>query len=373
MKIAFVSAGTVIYDDFKNETQLGGTEHQILGLCRKLAKKGHEVYLLRRWYEGPDEEQIDGINIVNISSPNLPDNIVEKVPTKIIYSILAADRIKAIRPDVLNMTGKSSSYGLCKLAIPKVHAALFNLGGMRSEYFRLRSIVERRLELRILKYADVVVVRNRDSKDYLEKRGIKAVVIPVGVDINKYSPKYSEGKYILYGGRLASEKGVNLLLKAYAMLGGRMQAKFKLVICGSGPLERELRDLSASFEIQDRVTFIAWLPNPEFIKKVAESAVFVLPSMYEGMPVAVMEAMASGKPIIASNVPGPKDIITHGRDGYLFERGNIVQLREFLELLIENSGLREELGREARETIEEKYTFEKIADMYLKLYEEIAN
>lgn len=373
MKIAFVSAGTVIYDDFKNETQLGGTEHQILGLCKELAKRGHEVHILRRWYGGPSEEQIDGINIININSPNLPDSAVEKVPTKLIYSILAAKRIKVMQPDVLNMTGKSSSQGLCKLAIPKIHAAFFNLEGIRAEHFSLRLIVEKKLELRILKYADAVVVRNNDSKSYLENRGIRAVAIPVGVNIDKYSPKYSGGKYILFGGRLAPEKGLHLLIRAYSTLNSIAQAKFKLVICGSGPLEKELKDLSSSCGIRDRVLFISWLSNPEFIKKLAESAIFVMPSRYEGMPVAMLEAMASGKPIIASDVPGPQDIITHGKDGYLFEKGNITQLKEFLELLIENLDLREKLGRKARKTIEEKYTFEKIADMYLQLYEEITN
>ena len=373
MKIAFVSAGTVIYDDLKNEAQLGGTEHQILGLCRELVKRGHEVHLLRRWYGGPDKEQIDGINIININSPDLPDSIVEKIFTKIIYSRLAAEKIKAIRPDVLNMTGKSSSFGLCKLDIPKIHAALFNIGGIRSERFSLRLFLMKKLELRILKNADVMVVRNNDSKSYLEGRGIRAVTIPVGVDANKYLPRYSGGNYILFGGRLAPEKGLHLLIKAYSMLHRRRQAKFRLVICGSGPLERELRELSSSCGIQDRVTFVPWLSNPEFINKVADSAIFVMPSMYEGMPVAMLEAMASGKPIIASDVPGPQDIITHGKDGYLFEKGNISQLQEFLELLIDNSKLREELGKNARETIEEKYTFEKIADMYLKLYEEITN
>ena len=373
MKIAFVSAGTVIYDDFKNETQLGGTEHQILGLCRELVKRGHEVHLLRRWYGGSDKEQIDGINIININSPDLPDSVVEKILTKIIYSGLAANRIKVIRPDVLNMTGKSSSFGLCKLEIPKIHAALFNLGGIRSERFSLRSILEKKFELRILKHADVIVVRNNDSKSYLEGRGIRAAFIPVGVDADKYSPKYSGGKYILYGGRLAPEKGLHLLIKAYSMLHRRRQTKFRLVICGSGPLESELRDLSSSCGIQDRVTFIPWLSNPEFINKVADSAIFVMPSMYEGMPVAMLEAMASGKPVIASDVPGPQDIITHGKDGYLFEKGNISQLQKFLELLIENAKLREELGKNARGTVEKKYTFEKIADMYLQLYEEITN
>jgi len=373
MKIAFVSAGTVIYDDFRDETKLGGTEHQVLGISRELVKRGHEVHLLRRWYEGPGEEQLDGIHIINLNSPDLPDNLVEKVPTKIMYSILAANRVKALQADVLNMTGKSSSYGLCKLDIPKIHAALFNLGGIRSKRFSLRSMVEKRFELRILKYADAVVVRNQDSKDYLEKQGFRAVIIPVGVGANKYSPQYSGGEYILYGGRLAPEKGVHLLIKAYSMLARKAQARFELVICGSGPLESELRDLSSSCGIQDRVIFISWLSNPEFIKKLAESAIFVMPSIYEGMPVALLEAMASGKPVIASAVPGPQDIITHGKDGYLFEKSNIVQLKEFLELLIENPALREEMGRKARETVEEKYTFEKIADMYLKLYEEIIN
>jgi glycosyltransferase involved in cell wall biosynthesis len=280
--------------------------------------------------------------------------------------------VRALRPDVLNMTGKSSSYGLCKLDIPKVHAALFNLGGLRAERFSLRARLERRFELRILRYADAVVVRNQDSRDYLKELGFEAVIIPVGVEADKYRPQYSGGGYILYGGRLAPEKGVDLLIRAYSRLDSKAQAGFGLVICGSGPLEDELRDLSSRCGIQDRVTFISWLPNPEFIKKLAQSAIFVMPSRYEGMPVALLEAMASGKPVIASAVPGPQDIITHGKDGYLFEKGNPTQLKECLELLIDNTALREEMGRRARETVEAKYTFEKISGMYLKLYEEIA-
>jgi len=373
MKIAFVSAGTVTYDDFRNEAQLGGTEHQVLGLCKEFVKRGHEVYILRRWYKGPDKEEIDGIKIINIKSSNLPDSIVEKILTKITYSILAAKKIKEIQPDVLNMTGKSSSYGLCKLDVPKIHADLFNLGGIRSERFSLRSFLEKKLELRIFKHADAVVVRNNDSRSYLEKRGVRAVAIPVGVNVDKYSPKYSGGKYIFFGGRLAPEKGLHLLIKAYSILDSRLQAKFKLVMCGSGPLEEELKNLSSSCGIADRVTFIPWLPNPEFIKKLADSAVFVMPSMYEGMPVAMLEAMASGKPTIASDVPGPQDLITPGKNGYLFEKGNISQLQRFLKLLIENPKLREEIGKNARGTVEEKYTFQRIADMYLRLYEEISN
>ena len=373
MKIAFVSAGTVIYDDFIEQKCLGGTEYQLLGLCRELAQRGHEVYLVRRWYRGPTEEQLGEFKIINIRSPNLPDSIIEKILTKIVYSKYAARLISRMRPDIVNLTGKSSSYYLCTVDIPKVHAAMFNLDGIRPGRFSPRRTLMGAFERRILTHCEAIVVRNIEAQEYLAKCGFKAVVIPVAVELERYTPKSSDDGYIFFGGRLAAEKGLPFLIKAYSKLGDEKQSRFRLVIAGSGPQKQQLEQLCRKYGVDKTVDFIPWLSHAQFIEKLSNCTVFVLPSLYESMGIVMLEAMALGKPVAVSDIPGPQDVITPGKDGYLFEKGNISQLQEFLELLIDNSKLREELGKNARETIEEKYTFEKIADMYLKLYEEITD
>ena len=84
---------------------------------------------------------------------------------------------------------------------------------------------------------------------------------------------------------------------------------------------------------------------------------------------ALLEAMALGKPVVASDIPGIQEVITHAKDGFLFETGNVSELQKYLELLLESSELRREIGKNARKTVEERYTFKKVADNYLKLYE----
>lgn len=155
------------------------------------------------------------------------------------------------------------------------------------------------------------------------------------------------------------------------MLSSEIRDEFELVIGGFGPEKENLEDLKSKLGIKNRITFIPWLPKSDFIKKIASCSVYVLPSLCEPFGVVIIESTASGKPVIASNIPGPNEIITHGKDGFLFEAGNVFELKKYLELLLEDEKLRKRIGKNARRTVEERYTFEKVADSYIKLFEEL--
>ena len=104
---------------------------------------------------------------------------------------------------------------------------------------------------------------------------------------------------------------------------------------------------------------------------LSKCSVFVLPSLFECMPVTLLEAMASGKPVIASDIPGPKDIITQRYDGFLFEKGNVEELKKYLGIIFDDKKLRKRIRENARKTVEEKYTFQKITQHYFETCEQI--
>lgn len=370
MRIAFSTSGAVEHEDYKSGDVLG-TEYQVFGLSKELVKRGHEVYIVRRWYDGEKDEEIQGIKVINVASPTLPNSTIGKAMNRVLFSKYAIKEIKRIKPDILNLTGKYSSYGVCKLDIPTVHVThITPMDLLPKDVAPFRGILgslhpTKWLESRIYRNCDVVVALNEEHKQYLYNRGFKTVLIPNGVDIEKYAPNYLEEGYIYFAGRLVKEKGLKYLIKAYSMLDRGLRDKFELVIGGFGPEKENLEKLSSECELRDRITFIPWLSNLDFIKKIANCSVYVMPSLFEGLSVALLEAMALGKPVVASNIPGIQEVITQGFDGFLFEKGNIEELKRCLESLLEDRELRERIGLNARRTIEKNYGFDKVADQYV--------
>ena len=104
---------------------------------------------------------------------------------------------------------------------------------------------------------------------------------------------------------------------------------------------------------------------------LARCSIFVLTSIFEMMPITLLEAMASGKSVIASDIPGPQDIIQNGYNGFLVEKCNTKELIKYLKLLIEDKPLREKTGYNARKSVKDKYTFEIVAEKYLKVFSEL--
>ncbi|RLC74321.1 MAG: hypothetical protein DRI61_16895 [Chloroflexi bacterium] len=219
------------------------------------------------------------------------------------------------------------------------------------------------------KSCNTIVTLNEEHSQFFNKKGYRTVIIPNGIDIEKYTPNYSDKRYVLFGGRFSKEKGLDCLIRAYSRLKEELQREYKLVLVGSGPEKAKLQKLASKLGMKDRLNFIPWLHSEAFIKKISNCSVFVLPSLYETFGIVVLEAMALGKSVIASDIPGPQDIITHGHDGFLFEKGNAYELKKYLELCLSDKKLRTKMGKNARKTVEERYTFEKIADRYINLFE----
>lgn len=145
--------------------------------------------------------------------------------------------------------------------------------------------------------------------------------------------------------RLVPQKGIDLLLSAFAKIAGEV-ADWNLEIVGDGPLRDVLMAQAKALGIGDRVTFHGFVPNPT--KLLQSGRVFVLPSRFEGMPNALLEAMACGlAPIVTDASPGPLESVTHNETGLVVPSENISALAEAMRLLASDDGFADRLGRQA--------------------------
>lgn len=236
------------------------------------------------------------------------------------------------------------------------------------------------LKTRCLKKASGITVVSTRLKDFLEKNyNVKNIKIcPMGCKLDVFSPNHrienyfgqEDKKVVLFVGRLAEKKGVKYLIQAMKMIDAR------LIIVGTGPLETELKELAAK-ETGD----IVFLGNKthEELKIIMPSAdVYAAPSITakggdtEGIPVSIMEAMASGVPVVASDSGGISDLVKNGENGLLTKEKDVKGIADAINSILFNDELAGVLTTNAAKTIRE-YDYDVIAKNYYDMYQEIMN
>lgn len=375
MKILFLASGVLDWDKYPDPNY--GREVQIWGIARELAKMGEEVLILKRGNDDKDKI-VDNVRILNIKITS-KDELFFQIPSRLLFSKKAVERIKIEKPDVMSLHFHLSSYYVSKMDIPKtytIHTPTI-LDSFKSQAISYNILnwpfltYDNWIERAVISRSNYIVVLNNYMKKFLKSRNyVNIKIIPNGIAPNDFHNRGDYG-YILYAGRFDWAKRVDILVKAYSMLEEKYKKEFKLKLVGQGSNEKYLKELVKNTDLKKYVEFIPWLQRSKLIYLMSKCSIFVLPSFFECMPVVVLEAMASGKPVIASDVPGPQDIVIHGYNGFLFKRGDIETLAKYLELLCEDETLRRRVGKNARKTIEKKYTFEKISEEYIKLFNEI--
>jgi glycosyltransferase involved in cell wall biosynthesis len=172
---------------------------------------------------------------------------------------------------------------------------------------------------------------------------------------------------ILYVGRLHELKNIDLLLGAVAALrGDGVAATVDLV--GDGPAKPGLEVLAQTLGLAAHVTWHGWRSKDDVAELYRHATCFVNPSRYEGMPNTVLEAMASGLPVVASDVGGNNDLVVHGETGMLFDLSDAGALARELGMLAANRPLGRRLGTRGRDLAVSQYSWEGVARRYLELF-----
>ncbi|MCI5115724.1 MAG: glycosyltransferase family 1 protein, partial [Candidatus Electrothrix sp. AX1] len=193
----------------------------------------------------------------------------------------------------------------------------------------------------------------------------KLVYIPNFIDTKLYHPNFTSGDYFLYIGRLVREKGVATLIRAIEQTGA------KLCIAGSGPDEMYLRSLLQKKNSQ--VTFLGFISGEKLKNVIQNARAVVMPSeWYENAPISILEAYASGKPVIGSRIGGIPEMIQEGKTGYLFEMGNVEELAGILARLDKAQDQHiQEMGYCSHQYVTAEYSKKRYIDAMLSLYQAV--
>ncbi|MFL2770840.1 MAG: glycosyltransferase family 4 protein [Rhodospirillaceae bacterium] len=198
---------------------------------------------------------------------------------------------------------------------------------------------------------------------------IEVGMIPAGADLDSFLPRNkptpSGPLRLLFVGRLVNQKGLDILFRALAALGN--QEKWALTIAGGGPLEDTLMDTAQDLDLHDRITFCGWLERSQLSIVYNEADVFVLPSRAEGMPNAMLEAMAASLPVIGSRVAGIEEVVVNHETGLLVPPDDAEALTEALNTLLQDRDKAFALGQAARKRTEDYYSWNVASSAYAEL------
>jgi glycogen(starch) synthase len=227
---------------------------------------------------------------------------------------------------------------------------------------------------RVWRHAGAVVANSHGLADLARAfdRRVPIEVIPNGVDTTRYQgPENRNWTFpkMLWVGRLVYQKGLDVLVEA---LGDLKSLPWELTLIGDGPIRATLEQQALQKGIADRIFFTGWLDREEMDRFYHEANLFVFPSRHEGMPNALLEAMACGLPVIASRIAGNEELVIPGETGLLVPPQDSGALRKALETLLTAPENRKKMGIAARQRVETHYTWEQVARQYFTLLQDVA-
>lgn len=169
-------------------------------------------------------------------------------------------------------------------------------------------------------------------------------------------------------GRLTDQKGQDILLQAAHQLIQRGN-NLKVILVGAGPTRHELEALAAELGLRDAVLFLG--PRSDIPELLSLFDIFVLSSHWEGFPNVILEAMAMGKPVVATDVAGVSEMVEHGVTGLLVKAGDPHLLAQAILRLMDNPGLAAQMGRAGRQRVERDFSVERMVAETTALYDDL--
>lgn len=362
---------------------IGGVELCIEKLASYLIKKGHKVTVVcsdrNKMFNGhKNEEIINGVRVIYVKSYFE----LMKVPFLPAYEHV----LSTIKPDLIHAYG--SMPGVSDIAI--FHAKRKKIPSLLTYQFDGNSestignisawIYNNAINKIVVKNADRII---STGKSYAETSPVlkdvldKVSIIPNGIDLNRFNPNYNKknirikydipkGKIVLWVGRFVKYKGLEYLIRAMTHV-----ENATLVIVGSGKLENSLKLLVKQNNLTQKIKFLGYIKNSELPGLYCLSDIYVLSSITRGenFGISILESMGCGTPIIASNLPGVRDLVTDDV-GIKVEPKNILELAKKINFLLSDKQLREKMGLCGIKRAK-SYSWESISRKVYNIYEEL--
>lgn len=313
----------------------GGAEMRVYEVARRLVLQGHEVhwYTLGWWWVENRQEDLvkDGIIFHGVSRPiSIYSGSRRSIKEAIYFALKVLRPLFREKYDVVDCQGFPffscftawfhSLLGRSRLIIT-LHEVW---GEYWYQYLGKMGILGRLVEkLMIHLTSNLIVVSSKTFQDLQKERKIDARIIPNGLDFERIQELEPSplGTDLLFAGRLIPEKGVDLLIRTLPIL-KRVHPDLKCLIIGDGPERSNLELLASKLELEDNINFTGFIKDQEELLRIMKSSqVFVLPSMREGFGMVVLEANASGLPVVVVNHPmnAAVELVKNNQNGFIVE------------------------------------------------------
>ena len=351
----------------------GGVTIHVSQLARELERSGHEVQVLAP--HSPSRECQDGDLLVPLGrSVPLPSN---GSIARVSLSVWLARRIRALlqreQYDVIHLHEPMAP--ILPLTVLEysntVNVGTFHACRNRQHLYRMSRPVIKRWRSRL---HGSIAVSPAAMRYVSEAFPGEYEIIPNGIDVDHFSqralpwPQYQDGKTnLIFVGRLEKRKGLRYLLEAYGKLKWDMP-DLRLIVVGPGTPDKDSYHVLSSQNLQD-VEFVGRVPYEDLPRYYASADIFCSPATGgESFGIVLLEAMAAGKPIVASGIEGYRGVMQHGIQGILFQNKNVESLASELQNLILDPDLRRKMGEQGRTTAQQ-YRWQVVARRVEQYYE----
>lgn len=253
-----------------------------------------------------------------------------------------------------------------------VHGTALNSGVGRDE--SALAGVKRRLErLFVLKFDyDHVISVNTEHLDLLGGHHENLSYVPNGVNLERFDVDVDRRDEILFLGRLAPKKRVSDLIDAFAQIADEIP-ETDLVIVGTGPKGDELKAQAAQTAVDNQIHFEGRVSDEAIPRYYRRARLFVLPSVWEGHPLTLLEAWAGEVPVITSDVEGIGEFVEHEETGYLVPPESPQELGEAIQYALDNPDGSQAWAANAYELVSDEYSWEGVADRTNQIYQNITS
>lgn len=362
---------------------LGGVESHVYSISAELAKRGHEVEVLtsRHSRNIPERESMDGFTVTRLK----PTTVMLRTP--VVPRIKAALRQRNVDVFHAHSPPPLASYYTSKIAsersVPFVltyhcDIEIPSVFGLVAE-----ELYRRTLGARTMRRANRIVVTTETYA--ATSRAIwkyTPVVIPNPVDYTLFRPDIDgttrrrmlgvspDEHLILLVARIVPHKGIEYLVEA-----AQYVDKSKFVIGGEGPYLGSIKRTARSFKVEDKVIFAGTVSQAELPEYYAACDITVLPSVsrLEAFGIAALEAMSTGKPVVVSDIPGVREVVTDGVEGLLCEPLNAEDLADKINALLADPQRRKAMGEAGRKKVEERFGIKRVVDSLESVYRDVVS
>ncbi len=363
-----------------------GVVTSILNAKEELERRGHKVYVFTSGHSiakpiteiGKNTYAVHGVRFKTYPQYRLA-----------LFPFLTSQKLNSIKPDIIH-AHTPFMMGLSALAMAKINK--IPIVGTFHTFFTHKSVVEQyagsqiaqRVMMRtawpyarfFFRRCNVVIAPSRSTEKILNRYGItNTVTVPNGVDTMRFNPRNSgvavrkritdgrRQKVVLYVGRMSREKRVDVILKAARML-DRHDIRF--VFVGTGPAAHHYQHMAINYKLQGNVRFTGFVSHEELPKYYAAADLLCTASTFETQGIVLLEALASGKPIIGPSHLAIKEIVRKGRNGETFAPGDARSLARAIEKVLGDTNAYKETVKTA-----ELYSIRNVTDTLLNVYKDV--